>query len=111
MKSGFFFHKKSEISKSSSITCQEFKLEISKFDSGGYNVLRWIKNLFIAIQNAQNADSNPEHFMPNVKETKVYKLCKTLIDLVGKNSFQEFIDTKLYELENIEKQIIKRKKL
>lgn len=105
-----YFHKKSDISLSVSTTCNEFKNEISKFDSGGYNAIRWIKNLFTAIENARNADSDPGHFIPNLRETKVYQLCETLINLVGRNSFNEFIDKRLIELEKFEKEKIKLKK-
>ena len=86
-----YFHKKSDISKSTSNTCQDFKTEISTFEIGGYNPKKFIPNLINAIENAKKFDSTPNYYVPQKKETKVYKLFESLIKMVSKNDFESFI--------------------
>jgi hypothetical protein len=85
-----YFHKKNNILKSKSISCSDFKTEISKFDKGGYHPFNFIPFLTSAINNAKNADSDKNHFFPAPKETKVYKLCEALINIVSINDIEEF---------------------
>lgn len=97
-----YFHKKADINASESITCQHLKSEIANFEKGGYHPYKFISNLQEAINNAKTADSSPNHYMPNFKETKVYELAEALLQEIGKNDFDAFIKTKLPELINIE---------
>jgi len=48
-----------------------------------------------AISNAENADVNKAHFLPNRGETKIYQLGKALIEIIGKNDFEAFLKAKL----------------
>jgi hypothetical protein len=93
-----YFHKKADIKSSKSISCQDFKNEISQLEKGGYHSYKFIPNLHDAIHNAKTQDSSPDHFMPALKETKVYQLGEALIKVIGKNDFEEFLKTKLPEL-------------
>ncbi len=93
-----YFHRKENIEISKSFKCKEFKNEISTFDEGGYNYLEFILSFKSAVENAKKADSDPNHFMPKLKETKVYKLGEALIREAGNNSFEEFINVTIPNL-------------
>lgn len=86
-----YFHKRSDISISKSITCSDFKNEISTFEKGGYNPISFLADLSNAISNAKVADSDKNHFIPKVNETKVYELCEAVLATIGKNDFDTFI--------------------
>ena len=58
-----------------------------------------------AIENAHHADSNPEGYMPELLQTKVYQLGRALYERMGKVRFEKFVST----LPNIEKEILKHK--
>ena len=58
-----------------------------------------------AIENARNADSNPDGYMPELLQTKVYQLGRALYDRMGKVRFEKFVAS----LPSIEKEILKRK--
>lgn len=51
-----------------------------KIIKGGYNKELAIQNLDKAIARAKLVNSNPEHFMPNPKSTKVYQLVEALLE-------------------------------
>ncbi|SCY98319.1 RloB family protein [Flavobacterium caeni] len=95
-----YFHKKANIATSESITCSDFKTEISTFEKGGYHPHKFLPQLEEAIANAKNADSDKNHFIPKVKETKVYILVEAIIEVVGKNDFENFIKNILPKLPN-----------
>ena len=59
-----------------------------------------------AIENAQNADSNPDGYMPELLQTKVYHLGRALYERMGKVRFEKFIAT----LPIIEKEILMHRK-
>ena len=41
-----------------------------------------------AIENARNADSNPDGYMPELLQTKVYQLGRALYERMGKVRFE-----------------------
>lgn len=53
-----------------------------------------------AIKNASNADKNPDSFMPELLETKVYKLGRAMYERMGKVRFEQFV-VSLQELEQV----------
>ena len=59
-----------------------------------------------AIENARNADSNPDGYMPEWLETKVYLLGQALYERIGKRSFEEFVA----RLRKMEKTVLAKKK-
>ena len=93
-----YFHKHADIEKSDSVSCDDFKREISTFAVGGYNPLKFVRFTPSAIENARNADTDPNHFMPSVKQTKMYKPVQGIMEFAGINQFQEFLDEKLPKL-------------
>lgn len=90
-----YFHKKTSIAKSPSKSCNDFKNEISTLEKGGYHPYKFIPFIPNAIKNAKAAESNPNYFMPAFKESKVYQLGEALMHVIGKNDFDDFIQTKL----------------
>jgi hypothetical protein len=92
-----YFHKRNNISGESN-SCSEFKHEISGFEKGGYHPYKFIPDFENAIINARNADSQPEHFLPGIKQTKVYQLGEALINVIGINDFASFISQRLQKL-------------
>jgi hypothetical protein len=59
-----------------------------------------------AIKNAKNADSNPEGYMPELLETKVYQLAEALYERIGTRGFEAFVAG----LPKMEKEVLARKK-
>lgn len=93
-----YFHKKADIASSTSITSADFKTEISTLEKGGYHAYKFLPFIADAIENARNADSDKNHFIPKVKETKVYQLGEAILSVIGKNDFDKFIKTVLPKL-------------
>lgn len=93
-----YFHKKSNILISTSSSCSDFKYEISGLEVGGYNPHAFLINIMDAIKNAKAADSNPNFFLPNFKETKVYKLVESISGLATKAELNEFLINTLPKL-------------
>jgi hypothetical protein len=90
-----YFHLKSDIVNSQSDTCRKLKTEISSFTEGGYHPYKFIVYLQEAIKNAKSGDSNTGHFMPNIKETRVYQLAEAIIETIGISNFNNFIENTL----------------
>lgn len=65
---------------------------------GGYHQNKFIPNLLVGIENAKNADSNKNYFLPDKGTTKVYQLGEALIEVIGMNDFKKFLKTKLLQL-------------
>ncbi|MFW6275480.1 MAG: RloB family protein [bacterium] len=97
-----YFHKSANISLSASITCSDFKNEISKFEKGGYHPLKFIPQLPEAIENARFADSNNGHFFPKLKESKVYLLGDAIIKIASLADFDHFLNHTLPRLKKQE---------
>lgn len=93
-----YFHKKTSIPNCAEITSKTSKTEVAKLEKGGYHPQKFIPYLFDAISNARNNDTNINHFMPNNCETKMYQLGEALIEVIGKNNFENFLQTKLNTL-------------
>ncbi|MBC7554629.1 MAG: RloB domain-containing protein [Taibaiella sp.] len=98
-----YFHKKAAIVKSASITCNDFKNEISTFEKGGYRPHTFIKEIENANRHAKKADSDKNHFLPKYKETKVYQLGEALVSTIGKSAFDDFLANKLPALIRVRK--------
>jgi hypothetical protein len=105
-----YFHKKSDINLSSSISCNDFKNEISTFEKGGYHPLKFLPLLPIAIANAKNADADKNYFFPNLKVSKVYQLGESVIKIIGQKGFDDFIEQTLPILIQQENEKIKNSK-
>lgn len=99
-----YFHKRADISVSTSKSSQNFKTEIATLEKGGYHSYSFVPQLPVAIENAKMADSDPNHFMPGFKETKVYQLGEAIMQVIGKNDFDNFIANTLPKLIKIEKE-------
>jgi hypothetical protein len=93
-----YFHKKSDISLSKSVSSGDFKTEISTLEKGGYHPYKFLPHLDDAITNARDNDSDKNHFIPKLKETKVYLLGEAILQVVGKNDFENFINSTLPKL-------------
>lgn len=104
-----YFHKKADLSKSTAKSSQEFKTEIATLEKGGYHPYAFIPQLTEAIKNAKVVDTNPHHFMPGFKETKVYQLGEAIMLVIGKNDFNKFIANTLPKLIKIEKGKVKKR--
>ena len=72
---------------------------------GGYYYIKYLPLMLDAIENARNADSNPNGYMPELLQTKVYQLGRALYERMGKVRFEKFVAS----LPGIEKEILKRK--
>jgi len=90
-----YYHKKANIAVSDSQTCHDFKHEISTFDKGGYHPYKYVPYLTSAIANAKAAESDPDHYFPVPKETKVYLLGEALLEEIGRKSYEDFLNNHL----------------
>jgi hypothetical protein len=93
-----YFHKKSDITSTISVSCNDFKSEISTFEKGGYHPLKFIPYFQDAITNAKKNDSDSKHFMPKNKETKVYQLGEAILKEVNSKDIAEFINVTIPNL-------------
>ena len=93
-----YFHKRKDISRSKSASCNDFKNEISTFEKGGFHPFTYVPNLSAAVINAKTADKDPTHFIPLFKQTKVYQLGETLTSFIGKKDFDNFLENILPKL-------------
>jgi hypothetical protein len=93
-----YLHKKSIIPISGVTNCQELKNKLSSLEKGGYHPYKFLPNLDEAIKNAKNLDTNPDHYFPSVKTTKVYLLCESILRKVGKSDSRKFNEIILPEL-------------
>lgn len=103
-----FFHKKPKILIDKKITCKELKFQISKHTKEGYNPLYYLSDLDKAMARAKLADSDKDYYFPKPNQTKVYLLCEALINAVGRNNFNEFLNV---NLPNLKREFIKNKDL
>ena len=71
-----------------------------------YYYVKYLPLLPEAIKNARNADSNPEGYMPELLETKVYQLAEALYDRIGTPRFEAFVTG----LPKMEQEALKNKK-
>ena len=87
-------------------TAKDAKQVLDKIEKGGYYYIKYLPLMLDAIENAHNADSNPDDYMPELLHTKVYQLGRSLYERMGKVRFEKFIAS----LPDIEKEILKKKK-
>lgn len=108
-----YFHKRKNIKDSESKTCGDFKFEISKFEIGGYHPLKWIPDLFIAIENSKSAEVNKDYFFPERNTTKLYQLGEAIIEVVGRKGFNKYCENIIPKLlqEEVDRMKSKKNKL
>ncbi len=99
------YHKLADLTGLSIQTAKDAKQALDKIDKGGYYYIKYLPLMPDAIKNAQHADTNPDGYMPEKLQTKVYQLSKALYERMGKVRFEKFVAS----LPNIEKNILKRK--
>lgn len=100
------YHKRSDLYDLGIHTANDAKQALDKIEKGGYYYIKYLPLMLDAIENACNADTNPDGYMPELLQTKVYQLGRALYDRMGKVRFEKFVAS----LPNIEKQILKQKK-
>lgn len=100
------YHKRSDLSDLGIRTAKDAKQALGKIESGGYYYIKYLPLMLDAIKNAQQADTNPNGYMPELLQTKVYQLGRALYERMGKVRFEKFVAS----LPNIEKEILKHKK-
>lgn len=96
-----YLHKRTSLSDLDNISCKALKRTIATFDSKGYHPYEFIPDLPDAIKNAKSIDKNTSHFLPKENTTKVYQLGEALLQVIGKNDFNHFLQTKLKQLRKI----------
>lgn len=71
-----------------------------------YYYLKYLPLMPAAIENARKADTNPEGYMPELLQTKVYQLAQAIYNKIGKPRFDAFVAS----LPKVEQEILKNKK-
>ena len=100
------YHKRTDLTDLGIQTANDAKQALDKIEKGGYYYIKYLPLMLDAIENARNADSNPDGYMPELLQTKVYQLGRALYDRMGKVRFEKFVAS----LPSVEKKILKHKK-
>jgi hypothetical protein len=79
------FHKFADLTNLRITNSKEAKQVLDK--KAKYYYFKFLPLMPEAIKNAKDADSNPDGYMPNLLETKVYQLGQALYDRIGKPRF------------------------
>ena len=88
------YHKLTDLKDIDCSKSHSVKVALSKLTPGGFSATEYVKLMAQAIINAKAKDSQPgeQHYFPALKETKVYELGEALMERIGKNSWQDFIN-------------------
>lgn len=100
------YHKVPNLSRFNIKTAKDAKQALNAIEQGGYYYIKYLPLMLQAIQNAKNADSSPQAYMPSLLQTKVYKLAQALYQRKGQVRFEKFIDS----LPTIEQNILKKRR-
>ena len=100
------YHKLTDLTNLGIHTAKDAKQALNKIEKGGYYYIKYLPLMLDAIENAQRADSNPGGYMPELLQTKVYRLGRALYERMGKVRFEKFVAS----LPSIEKDILKQEK-
>jgi hypothetical protein len=98
------YHTQTDLSGFGIKTAKDAKRVLDKVAK--YYYFKYLPLMPQAIENARNADSNPDSYMPEPLKTKVYQLAQALYDRIGKRSFDAFIA----KLPQIEQELLAKKK-
>ena len=99
------YHKRADLKGLNITTAQDAKRELDNIEKGGYYYIKYLPLMLKAIENASHADTNPNGYMPELLQTKVYQLGKALYNRMGKVRFDKFVAS----LPMIEKEILAKK--
>lgn len=99
------YHKLADLTGLNISTAQDAKRALDGIEKGGYYYIKYLPLMLTAIENASQADTNPDGYMPELLQTKVYQLGKALYERMGKVRFDKFVAS----LPVIEKEILARK--
>ena len=100
------YHKRADLTDLGIQTANDAKQALDKIEKGGYYYIKYLPLMLDAIENARNADSNLDGYMPEMLQTKVYQLGRALYERMGKVRFEKFVAS----LPSVEKIILKHKK-
>ena len=100
------YHKRADLTDLGIQTANDAKQALDKIEKGGYYYIKYLPLMLDAIENARNTDSNPDGYMPELLQTKVYQLGRALYERMGKVRFEKFVAS----LPCVEKIILKHKK-
>lgn len=100
------YHRRDDLTDLGIKTAKDAKQALHRIEDGGYYYIKYLPLMLNAIDNAYKADSNPDNYMPELLQTKVYQLGRALYERMGKVRFEKFVAS----LPRIEKEILKHKK-
>ncbi len=99
------YHKRADLTDLSIQTAKDAKQALDKIEKGGYYYIKYLPLMLNAIENASNADTNPNGYMPELLQTKVYQLGRALYERMGRVRFEKFVTS----LPDVEKEILRKK--
>ena len=100
------YHKRPDLTGLGIHSAHDAKQALDGIEKGGYYYIKYLPLMLDAIKNARKADSNPDGYMPELLQTKVYRLGRALYERMGKVRFEKFVAS----LPGIEQDILKHKK-
>ena len=83
------YHKRADLTDLGIQTAKDAKQALDKIEKGGYYYIKYLPLMLNAIENAQQADTNPDGYMPELLQTKVYHLGRALYERMGKVRFEK----------------------
>lgn len=99
------YHKIANLTGLNITTAQDAKRALDSIEKGGYYYIKYLPLMLNAIENASRADTNPDGYMPELLQTKVYQLGKALYNRMGKVRFEKFVAS----LPLIDKELLRKK--
>lgn len=100
------YHKQIDLSELGIRTAKDARQALDRIEKGGYYYIKYLPFMLDAIKNAQQADTHPDGYMPDLLQTKVYLLGRALYERMGMVRFEKFIAS----LPEVERKILKRRK-
>lgn len=97
------YHKLSDLSNLNIKNAHDAKRTLHEIEEGGYYYIKYLPLMLDAIKNAKAQDTHPDKYMPEMLETKVYKLGQALYERIGTVRFNSFIES----LPQLERDILK----
>ncbi len=85
------YHKRADLTGLGIRTAKDAKKALDGIEKGGYYYIKYLPLMLDAIDNAKNADTSPDGYMPAMLQTKVYRLGCALYERMGKVRFEKFV--------------------
>ncbi|SFW80063.1 RloB domain-containing protein [Chitinophaga sancti] len=88
---------------------KQLKTTLAELDPGGYNRYNYVRLAWTSVENARKLERGSKGIIPAPHTTQVYKTVEKIINFIGVNDFNRFIEKTIPEQIAKDKMIIKSK--